>query len=252
MDTLQERHVQFERLHNFRDFGGYPGYGGRPVRAGLLYRSDSLGKLTGADAERFAALGVRTVIDLRYSREVSAGGRVPDADGLAYYHCSIEHRPYDQAQLPSVTDPVRFLADRYAEVAADGVAEIGQVLQIIAASRAAPLVVHCALGKDRTGLIAAVVLTLLGVSEADVSADFALTELATARLRADWQAFHPDRELLWPFYGRAPHELMELVLAELAATYGSVREYVTGYLGQPPRLIEELRATYLAADPARI
>jgi protein-tyrosine phosphatase len=247
MDIQQERQVPFERLHNFRDFGGYPGDGGRPVRAGLLYRSDSLGKLSGADADRFAALGVRTVIDLRHSWEVSAAGRVPDLGGLRYHHCSIEHRPYDQAQLPAVTDPVRYLADRYAEVAADGVAEIGQVLQIIAAPGAAPLVVHCASGKDRTGLIAAVVLSLLGVAEADIAADFALTELATDRLRADWQASHPGRELLWPFYGRAPRELMELVLAELAATYGSVRGYVTGYLGQAPQLIEELRAAYLAA-----
>jgi len=247
MDTLQERHVQFERLHNFRDFGGYPGYGGRPVRAGLLYRSDSLGKLTGADAERFAALGVRTVIDLRYPWEASAAGRVPPAEGLTYHNCSIEHRPYDQSQLPYAIDPVRFLADRYAEVASDGAAEISQVLQIIAAAGTQPLVVHCASGKDRTGLIAAIVLILLGVSEADVVADFALTELATARLRADWRASHPGRELLWPFYGRAPGELMELVLAELAGTYGSVGEYVTSYLGQPERLIDELRAIYLAA-----
>jgi protein-tyrosine phosphatase len=248
MDMLPERLVPFERLHNFRDFGGYPADGGgRAVRAGLLYRSDSLGKLTGADAGRFAALGVRTVIDLRYPWEASAAGRVPAAEGLTYVNCSIEHRPYDQSQLPSVIDPVRFLADRYAEVASDGAAEISQVLQIVATAGTQPLVVHCASGKDRTGLIAAIGLILLGVSEADVVADFALTELATARLRADWRASHPGRELLWPFYGRAPGELMELVLAELAGAYGSVREYVTGYLGQPERLIDDLRAVYLAA-----
>jgi hypothetical protein len=50
-----ERQVPFERLHNFRDLGGYPADGGRPVRAGLLYRSDSLGKLSGTDADRLSA-----------------------------------------------------------------------------------------------------------------------------------------------------------------------------------------------------
>jgi protein-tyrosine phosphatase len=55
------RQLTFERLHNFRDLGGYPGEGGRPVRWRTLYRADSLGKLAGDDLDRFAALGVRTV-----------------------------------------------------------------------------------------------------------------------------------------------------------------------------------------------
>ena len=134
-------------------------------------------------------------------------------------------------------------------MAADGVAEIGEALQVIATAGSAPLVIHCASGKDRTGLLAAVLLALLGVAADDIAADFALTELATGRLRADWHAFYPGRELPWPFYGRAPGEIILLVLAELAAQYGSVREYVTGYLGQPQRLIELLHASYLT-EPA--
>jgi protein-tyrosine phosphatase len=237
--------MRFEALHNFRDIGGYAGAGGRLVRRELLYRSDSLGKLRGRDAEQFAGLGVRAVIDLRYPWEIEAAGRVPAYPGLAYYNCSIEHRPYDQASLGADMDPVRFLADRFAEVLADGVAEIGQALQIIAADGSSPLVIHCASGKDRTGLLVALVLSLLGVSAADIGADFALTELATARLRADWRAAHPARELRWPFYGRAPAELILLVLAELAATYGSVGEYITGYLGLPATLTDDLRARLL-------
>jgi protein-tyrosine phosphatase len=244
MEPPPERHVEFERLHNFRDLGGYRGAGGRLVRWGLLYRSDSLGKLGGRDAERFAALGVRTVIDLRYRWEIEAGGRVPPGAGLAYFNCCVEHRPWDQASLSRELDPVRFVADRYAEVAADGADEIGQALRVIAAGDV-PIVIHCASGKDRTGLVAALVLGLLGVAAGDIAADYALTELATERLRADWRAAHPGRELIWPFYARAPREVMELVWAELAAKYGSAREYVTGYLGQPEQLIERLRAVYL-------
>lgn len=237
--------LRFEALHNFRDIGGYAGAGGQLVRHGLVYRSDSLGKLRGRDAEQFAGLGVRTVIDLRYPWEIEAAGRVPAYPGLAYYNCCIEHRPYDQAALGADIDPVRFLADRFAEVLADGVAEIGQALQIIAADSGAPVVIHCASGKDRTGLLVALVLSLLGVSAADIGADFALTELATERLRADWRAAHPDRELRWPFYGRAPAELIRLVLAELTSTYGSVGDYVTGHLGQPAMLTGNLRARLL-------
>jgi protein-tyrosine phosphatase len=244
MDLLPERNVEFERLHNFRDFGGYPAAGGRWVRRGLLYRSDSLGKLRGRDLERFAALGIRTVIDLRYSWEIEKAGRVPDSPGLSYSNCCIEHRPWDQSRLSGAIDPVRFVADRYAEVAADGLEEIGEALRIIAAGEA-PLVVHCASGKDRTGLVAALVLGLLGVADDDIAADYALTELATERLRADWRAFHPGQDLVWPFFGRAPREVMELAWAELIARYGSARDYATGYLGEPESLIEQLRSVYL-------
>ncbi len=103
---------------------------------------------------------------------------MPDAAGLAYHNFSIEHRPCDQSKLSDVVDPVRFLADRYAEVASDG------------------------------------------VGEEDIVADFGLTGLATERLIADWRAFYPGRELLWPHYGTAPPELMRVFLAELTATFG--------------------------------
>jgi protein-tyrosine phosphatase len=248
VDLAPGRHVAFERLHNFRDFGGYPAAEGRQVRWGRLYRSDSLGKLAGADLAQFAALGVRTVIDLRHPWEVEAGGRVPAAAGLEYRNLSIEHRPYDQSNLSDVIDPVRFLADRYAEVASDGVAEIGQALRVIAEAGRAPLVIHCASGKDRTGMLAAIVLSLLGVDDEDIAADYGLTGLATERLIADWHAFYPGRELLWPHYGTAPPELMRVFLAELAGAFGSVRCYVTDYLGVSDRVIADLGRLYLTHE----
>ncbi|MEU6640668.1 MULTISPECIES: tyrosine-protein phosphatase [Streptomyces] len=74
-----ERHIGFARLHNFRDLGGYRTVDGRTVAWRKVYRADSLGKLRGADWERFLGLGVRTVVDLRYPREIEAKGRVPEA-----------------------------------------------------------------------------------------------------------------------------------------------------------------------------
>ncbi|MFJ9611378.1 tyrosine-protein phosphatase [Kitasatospora sp. NPDC101176] len=242
---MTKRHLVFARLHNFRDLGGYRAAGGRSVRWGLLYRSDSLGKLTtDGDLGRFRELGVRTVIDLRYPWEIAAKGRVPDLDGLAYHNLSIEHRPYDQAAIDPRLDPWRYLADRFAEVAEDGVKEIRQALDVITAAEE-PLVFHCASGKDRTGLVAALVLTLLGVSEDDVAADFALTELATPHLIADWHAANPGRTLGWPGYGRAPETVIRLALADLAARHGSVEAYATGTLGVDRDQVAALRARLL-------
>lgn len=233
------RHVDFERLHNFRDLGGYRTRDGRTVRWGRLYRSDSLAKLQGADWDRFRGLGVRTVIDLRYPWEIDAKGRVPEAAGLAYVNLSVEHRPYDQAEIDPDLDPWRFLADRYMEVALDGAEELRQALDVIA-SEDAPQVFHCASGKDRTGLLAGLVLALLGVDEDDIAVDFALTELATDRLIADWQAAHPTRTLRWPGYGRAPQDVMRLFLSDLTATHGSVHGYAVKHLGVDEALIARL------------
>ncbi|HCA88706.1 MAG TPA: protein tyrosine phosphatase [Streptomyces sp.] len=240
-----ERHIPFERLHNFRDLGGYAATDGRTVRWCVLYRADSLSKLAGADLDRFLALGVRTVIDLRYSWEIDRSGRVPEYDGLAYHHLSIEHRPYDQAALGPDIDPGPYLAERYSEVAHDGAEGIRRALEAIAADTGSPAVFHCTSGKDRTGLIAALVLSLVGVPEDDVVADFALTELASERLIADWWAEYAHRQPLWPGYGRAPAQAMRLLLAGLAERYGSVRGYAADRLGVRDELVTALRARLL-------
>jgi protein-tyrosine phosphatase len=233
--------VKFEHLHNFRDLGGYRAEDGRIVRRGRLYRSDSLGKLQGEDLLRFQALGVRTVIDLRYPFEIAARGRVPEAEGLTYHNLSIEHRPYIQADIAADVDAVRFIADRYLEMAQDGVVEIRQALEILAREENAPAVFHCAAGKDRTGLIAALVLALVGVGEEDIVADFALTGLAAERVLADFLARHPERTYTWPDYGKAPAAIMEIFLADLKAKHGSVHGYVTDALGVDAEVVAALR-----------
>ncbi|MEV7171583.1 tyrosine-protein phosphatase [Streptomyces sp. NPDC093224] len=244
-----DRHVAFENLHNFRDLGGYRSADGRTVPWRTLYRADSLGKLRGADWERFQELGIRTVIDLRYPWEIEAKGRVPEADRFHYVNLSIEHRPYDQAEIDPSVDPWRYLADRFAEVTEDGADEIRQVLEQIA-DAPGPVVFHCTSGKDRTGLIALFVLTLLGVDREDVLADFALTERATERLAADWRAAHPGRVMKWPSYGRAPAVIMELVVEDLRARHGSVEAYLKDRTGLEDETVRRLRARLLTDAPA--
>lgn len=241
--------MAFQRLHNFRDLGGYAAEDGSTVRWGRLYRSDSLGKLGGGDDwDRFLALGVRTVVDLRHPWEVEWRGRVPEHPSFAYHNLSIEHRPYDQAALAPDVEAGPYLAERYLEVAEDGVEELRRALELIAADGSGPLVFHCASGKDRTGLLAALVLGLLGVDDDTVVADFALTELATERLVADWLASDPGRELTWPHFGRAPGEVMRLFLDGLADRYGSTAGYAAERLGVDGALVGALRQNLL--EPA--
>ncbi|MFF7885934.1 GNAT family N-acetyltransferase [Streptomyces sp. NPDC020794] len=246
------RHIPFARLHNFRDLGGYTTADGRTVRRSRLYRADSLGKLTPGtqDWDLFLSLGIHTVVDLRYPWEIEAKGRVPEHPSLTYHNQSIEHRPYDQAALPPSVAPGPYLAARYAEVAEDGTKEIRETLQLVgaAAESDTPLVFHCASGKDRTGLVAALVLSLLGVPEQTITDDFTLTERATPLLVADWRANNPGRELQWPAYGTAPAEIMTRFLSTMNSRYGSIQSYVTETLGLDATFTAALRATLL--EPA--
>jgi protein-tyrosine phosphatase len=243
-----DRHIPFERLHNFRDLGGYPTRDGRHrVRSGLLYRADSLGKLVPGtpDWDRFLALGIRTVIDLRHPWEARSRGRVAAHPSFAYHNLSIEHRAYDQAAQTADVDPGPYLAERYMEVAEDGTKEIRQALELIADAKA-PLVYHCASGKDRTGQLTALVLALLDVDDEVIIEDFTLTERATPRLLADWRERNEGRSPTWPAFGRAPAAVMRLYLKALGSRYGSTEGYVDQALGMDAAsLAAALRASLL-------
>ncbi|MFD4605653.1 tyrosine-protein phosphatase [Streptomyces sp. NPDC058464] len=249
-----DRHIPFDGLHNFRDLGGYPTADGRRIRPGRLYRADSLGKLREGtrDWDRFLSLGIRTVVDLRHPWEAEGRGRVPSHPSFTYHNLSIEHRPYDQAALAPDIDPGPYLAERYMEVAEDGVTEIRRALELVALSAESdtPLVFHCASGKDRTGQLAALILTLAGVPEPTVVEDFTLTERATPALLADWKARNEGREPTWLGFGRAPASAMLLFLSALNARYGSTEEYVTRAVGLDANALREtLRTTLLEPRP---
>ena len=247
------RIIPFERLANVRDLGGLRGADGRLVRIGLLYRTDALSKLHGAgdeDLARFAKLGLRTVIDLRYPFEIAEAGRVPGVEGLCYHNLSIEHRPYDQAVEGADLPHPRFFAEKYAETVRDGGVEIRAALEIIAAAGSAPLAFHCRSGKDRTGILAALLLDLLGVSTNAIVADYALTELARPRFIEGWRARNPGaepplRSHLW----RAPAQAMRTFLTELTRDYGSPADYVASTGADAPALTAALRSRYLDQGP---
>ncbi|WP_432157590.1 MULTISPECIES: GNAT family N-acetyltransferase [unclassified Streptomyces] len=247
-----DRHLPFRTLHNFRDLGGYRTADGRHrVRPGRLYRSDSLGKLRQgtADWSAFLSLGVGTVIDLRYPWEIESRGRIPDHPSFTYRNLSIEHRPYDQAALTADVDPGPYLSERFMEVAEDGKKEIRTALRLIA-DATAPVAFHCASGKDRTGELAALVLTLLGVDEPTVVEDFTHTEPARPALLAEWRARNGGRSPGWPAFASAPASVMRLFLAAMRSRHGSVDGYVTGTLGlDAAELRESLRAAYLEPVP---
>lgn len=220
------RNLGFSATYNFRDVGGYTGLEGRQVRWRRLFRSDALHRLGDADASAFADLGVRTVIDLRRTFEVEKHGRIAERHGLDYHNLVLKHVDWEEVDHPADVVHARWLADRYLNMAEDGHEAILASLQIIADPSKAPVIVHCMAGKDRTGTVCALALSLLGVSDEDIAADYALTTSAMTSLTEYLMANHPSAVLGNEHMFDSPPEAMRMFLADLRALHGSVEKYV--------------------------
>jgi protein-tyrosine phosphatase len=241
-----ERAITFDNVFNFRDLGGYRGLDGRTVRHGVLYRADDLCRLSGEDLTRFADLGIRTVVDLRRPEEVARLGRVPDG-AHAYRHAHVVHTDWPDFDGDTVAR-VDYLLERYVEMAVQGGAALGEALRTVADPDAAPLVFHCLAGKDRTGLVAAFTLYLLGVDEDDIADDYALSE-AAERPRFAWYAArdpqYSDRR--WERYTVAPREAVPALFATLRERWGSVDAYLAS-IGVTDEHVATMRSHLLTAE----
>jgi protein-tyrosine phosphatase len=230
-----ERHVALEQVFNFRDVGGYRAAGGRTVRWRMLYRADGLHRLTATDLDAVAGLGIATVLDLRTAGELEQRGRFAVDDHphpVAYHHLPLLQELWDAATLPVEAPPADFLAARYLDMLDEGAVSIAAALTLLAARDAYPAVFHCAAGKDRTGMLAAVILALLGVSDDDIARDYGLSREGMARM-VEWMrvnapdGFEAMQNQPYSFLG-APPEAMHDVLATVRRRYGSIEGYVAG------------------------
>jgi protein tyrosine/serine phosphatase len=235
----------FASLFNFRDIGGRRGLDGRLVQRQRLYRSDSPHRIDGDDREAFAALGIRTVIDLRRPSEVRRDGRVPAYDGLDYRHIHPEHAFWEESAYSEELGMARYLADRYGDLASTGSAGLVAAIEVIADAQAAPVLVHCVAGKDRTGVVCALTLSLLGVDDEEIAEDYARTIEGSARF-SEWIAstLPAATPVFAPFLG-CPAEAMSLFLGELRDRHGSVERYLLD-AGLDPARIDALRTHLLS------
>ncbi|HEY1826810.1 MAG TPA: tyrosine-protein phosphatase [Acidimicrobiales bacterium] len=246
-DTDVERLIALEGAVNFRDLGGYIGAEGLRTRWRVLFRADGLGELTERDFETMRALGIRTVVDLRSPEEVERSRFDTEAHPVDFHHF-----PFIK-QLPDVEtweQTPGLLGSQYIEMADEAGAQIVGVLEILAGTEARPAVFHCTAGKDRTGLLSAILLLILGVDEVTVIGDYALSGAAMDRLRAKLIAKYPDGKdtiinLDEPF--NADPAQMVTLIEHLHEKYGSIAAYLA-HIGVTDSLVAALRAALL--EPA--
>lgn len=237
------RWIAFEGSENFRDLGGQITDTGDTVRYGLMYRSDTLDSLTDEDHRLLDTLGIATVIDLRARSEVESCGRLDlSRHELRYVNLPLvdivgDSSMWDDPDVDSPEFPIR----GYQQMLTNGEARMADVLNVLAEPAALPAVVHCRAGKDRTGLVASLVLRLLGVSVADVATEYALSEGRTRHSAAS-----AEMKQRYPYVFGAPPGTMLGLLSGVDEAHGSVAEYATS-LGVQPDVLERLRRALLTS-----
>ena len=167
---------------NFRDLGGYRTGDGLQVGWRRLFRADGLHKLTGADRAQLIGLGVATVIDLRTVDEAEQRGRFPVAEvPVRYVDLPLFDVLPTTEEMPSWRE-ASYVAARYGLMVADGAPALTGAFAALASADSLPAVFHCSAGKDRTGVLSALILAFLGVPDETIVEDYALSGPAMERL----------------------------------------------------------------------
>ena len=232
---LPERDLVWDGCLNVRDLGGHPTSDGGETKFGAIVRSDSVSLLTDAGWEALVAHGIKTVVDLR-------GGHERDEDPPREVPVEVVHVPFMEASdeewneiapeieaasaaAPDVETSTRdvyvIFLERFKQNVAAGV-------RAVARAPEGGVVVHCVGGKDRTGLLTALLLHVVGVADEEIAADYALSEERLRPRHEAWfEAAESDEELArLQRIAQTPAGSMVGVFRELERLYGSVEDYL--------------------------
>ena len=229
------RRLDLEGAYNVRDLGGYPTLDGRRTRWGRFLRSDGMHALTAASQDALIDYGVSTVVDLRLTREVEfRPNALATRPGVDYRRVNVLGDEYLEAAFPEVGEPARRLVAIYTMVLEQRQPAVRRVLGLLAGAGQSAAMYHCTAGKDRTGLVSALLLGLAGVPHETIVEDYALSArflidryldlLAAGEMIAD----RPPAEISWQTYRDefCPQTAMLNVLRHLDDRYGGIENYV--------------------------
>jgi protein tyrosine/serine phosphatase len=213
-------HLDWPGCLNARDLGGLPTEAGGRIRRAALIRTDGHHKLTPEGVEAVRAYGVSRIVDLRRQRELDVAPSPFFGDPL-YLHLPVQNPADPDHEWMTLADIYIAMLDLRPALFTSAV---------VAVADAPPggVVVHCAGGKDRTGVIIALSLTVAGVSRDHVAADYALTELRLAEEAAahlDTIADAREREIVRGLQPTPPANMIR-VLDHLTERYGSVEGFL--------------------------
>jgi protein-tyrosine phosphatase len=242
--------LAWEGCVNVRDLGGLPTEDGRRTRLGGVVRSDNVRGLTDEGWRALADHGVQRIVDLRFPEELAEDQ--PRDVGIDVVHVSVLGEANDPEYVKELDAhlAVNDIADHYAWSYVDFLERyrehFGAAFAAIADADGT-VVVHCFAGKDRTGLVAAVLLRLAGVDHATIGADYALT---AENLRSRWERWLDEAEdeeqrAKLEKLQHTPAEAMTRVVQEIEERYGDVASYLRA-AGLTDEQVDRLRERLVA------
>jgi len=227
-----ERHLTWEACLNARDVGGYATADGGETRWGAFVRSDNLARLTSAGCEALIDYGVRTIIDLRSPSEVTRDTH-PFAEGNSrpttprYLNIPLINNG-DEAGMTAMSAANTQLASYWVMIDWFG-ANFAAVLGAFADAQPGTVLAHCYAGKDRTGLVTAMLLSVAGVSRETIVVDYAVTDQYLEPMYREIRAAGPQDperlERLSQFLVSLP-ETMRAALEYIDEKYGGMQSYL--------------------------
>lgn len=242
-----DRALFWDGCLNVRELGGLPTEDRGPTRFKAVLRADSIRKLTDAGWESLLDYGVVCIVDLRFHSELAED---PPRDlPIEVVHVSVlpeldsDHWPELDALEDAAPDQIVARREVYLEFLERFRQRFAEAVRAIAEAPEGTVVVHCLGGKDRTGLVSALVLRVAGVSIAEVAADYALSEANLRDEASEWvaQAATEEERRIRERRTQTPAEAMVGVLEGLERRYGSVEGYLLAG-GASEQTLEQIRA----------
>ncbi|MDF2916813.1 MAG: protein tyrosine phosphatase [Microbacterium sp.] len=226
---------------NFRDTGGLRA-GSTSTRSGVLYRSGNLFRVDDAGRRALGELGLRRIIDLRDDDEVRS-----EPTALGDLSIETQRVPLFLGSVASLFRADMSLESMYRSLVDESAPRVLEVVRGVIADQ--PVLVHCTIGKDRTGVTIAMILAAAGVDEDAVVDDYARTETLlpaerNAPILAYLRAHHPDAPQLVDLATRSPAPVMRALLADLRERFGSPADYLRSH-GLADDELAELRRIIL-------
>ena len=223
-----QRALELEGGHNVRELGGYETEDGRTTKWRTFLRSAGLDELTPASGQALVDLGLNTVVDLRWPSELESNPSVfAGSTAPAYIHIDMLGEDAIRPQPPEESSQAEQTAWNYCQWLLDSQYAISQILSALAESDGMALY-NCAAGKDRTGIVSALLLGLAGVPDETIVADYALSATYLwPRDRQQYQEKNGRDASLEDFREAAsPAVAMQLTLEDLKQKYGGIAAYV--------------------------
>ncbi|MBB3113945.1 protein-tyrosine phosphatase [Paenibacillus phyllosphaerae] len=247
-----ERVIPLQGSRNFRDMGGYPAADGRKVKYGIFFRADELTGLTEEDIAFLETLGIRTIFDYRSDDEAAhkpdpvlrgaLNERVSAIPGLAAYRSHED--ALDASFIEQFTEDM--LANMYGTLPIRN-ASYKRLMELVADTSKLGLVHHCAAGKDRTGVGAALILSLLGVPRAVIVEDYLITNRTMAHMTEGMMAqlagklTEAQLAIVTQMMG-ASEAFIQSAFTAIEGEYGSMEAYFEAEFGLTAEKIEQIRS----------